>query len=418
MTGRQGAALVALLAALAAACDPSGDLAGAVDTSVAAAGAVTSTAAPLAEPPQVDRLVVVDDDGLVASIDRNGDDRVVLSEERELPFQPVWSPDSTRIAYASRAANPSFVVVDAVSGESTGVATESASFYFFWSPQGDRLGSLRNGPSGIVFEVVTAGDKLVIDEVDTGQPFYFSWSPAGDRVVAHVGADRLDVLSPPDDGLGPEALALAPGAFRAPQWVQAGVVGVLQRAGGQRLAVVAADGSETAVVTVEGGVGFAVSPDGERVAVISFLEVDGTSVSAMLQSVPTLPRNRLYVVDLATGEATAVTEEPALAFFWSPDGTKLLVMELSDAPQEVQLTVWEEGETTPGPSFRPEVSWVDEFLPFFDQYAQSMRLWAPDSSAYAFVGRIGDESGVWVAPADGGAPLLVSDGSWVSWSPS
>ena len=66
--------------------------------------------------------------------------------------------------------------------------------------------------------------------------------------------------------------------------------------------------------------------------------------------------------------------------------------------------------------FGPDGSFVRDFLPFFDQYAQNVSLWAPDGSAFAFPGTIDGESGIWVQQV-GGELDRVSDGTWVSWSP-
>jgi TolB protein len=413
---RRLAALAAVAALITSACTSSDEPAGDGSTTTAPPTTLTTTTTNAPAPLDVDRLVVVDSTGRVVTVDRDGSDERVLSADGELPFQPVWSPDGRRIAYASRAASPGFVVVDAEGGEQAKVATGSASFYFSWSPQSDRLGSLRNGPTGIVFEMIDVGAEVSVREVDTGQPFYFAWSPAGDELVAHVGANRLDVLSPLPQGPDPEALAPSPGLFRAPQWLDGGVVSVLERSGGAEVAFITRGGDETPIARVQGIVQFEASRDGRLLAVMSFLPDGGDSVSVLFQTDEALPTNRLHVVDTATGEATQVTTEPALAFFWSPDGSKLLVMGLAGEPGQVRWSVWEDGVATPGPAFRPSATWIAEFLPFFDQYAQSMRLWSPDSSAYAFAGRIGDDTGIWVAPADGGEPALVSDGSWVSWS--
>lgn len=414
MVSTKVAAISIAAAVLAAACT-SGDGPVASDASTTAPPTTTSTTSAPARL-EIDRLVVVDSTGRVVTVDGDGGNQQVLSEEGELPFQPVWSPDGTQIAFSSRAASPGFVVVDAASGEQRRVTTGSASFYFSWSPQGNRLGSLRNGPTGIVFEMVDVGDELSIREVDVGQPFYFAWSPKGDELVVHVGANRLDVLSPLPQAGEPETLAPAPGIYRAPQWLDPGVVSALERDDGVEVAFIARDGAETPIVRVQGVVQFEASHDARRLAVMSFDGEGGDSVSVLLQTDEPLPANRLYVVDITTGEATQVTTEPALAFFWSPDGSKLLVMELAEEQGKVQWSVWEDGVTTPGPVFTPSAGWITEFLPFFDQYAQSMRLWAPDSTAYTFAGRIDEETGIWVVSADGGEPVRIIDGSWVSWS--
>ena len=65
----------------------------------------------------------------------------------------------------------------------------------------------------------------------------------------------------------------------------------------------------------------------------------------------------------------------------------------------------------------PGQVFIDQFLTYFDQYALSHRLWAPDSSALLLP--VADPDGsthVAVMPRDGGAPLRL-DGAIAFWSP-
>jgi TolB protein len=59
---------------------------------------------------------------------------------------------------------------------------------------------------------------------------------------------------------------------------------------------------------------------------------------------------------------------------------------------------------------------VSQFLPFFDQYALSHRLWSPDSSALVLPARVEGASQIMLFPADGGEPRPVAPGSMAFWS--
>lgn len=361
----------------------------------------------------MDRLVVVDGGGLVVTMNPDGSDRVVLSGEREFPFQPVWSPDATAIAYASRASDAALIVADAdASREARRAAIDTPPFYFYWSPTGDELGSLRNGATGgLVHDRFDVGDELTFAEVDTGAPYYFSWNPAGTSTVAHVGVDRLDIVS--GDG-STEALGVMPGAFQAPQWTADGIVAAALSGDGQQIVRIDGDSVET-LAEVDGSVIFGVSATGRYLAVQSFnSDVDSVSV-ALLQD--PAPPNRLQVIDLDSGERTTVTDRPAVGFFWSPAVDRLLIIEATGEIGELVISVWDGGEIREGPRFVVAAQWFSEFLPFYDQYAQSMSLWAPDARAYAFVGTYEGERGVFVAETDGGTVAKVADGIWVAWSP-
>ncbi len=407
-------AAAAALTLLAAACTSADDAAVETTTPPASSTTTTSTTAAPSASLDVDRLVVINDDSQVVTMNRDGSDVVVLSEEGDVPFQPVWSPGGRDVAYASRAESPEFVVTDATGGSRRAADSFAASFYHYWSPDGTRLGSLRNGANGLAFEVISVdGDSIGVEEIDNGQPFYFSWSPAGDRAVAHVGADRLDLI----DGAGSsEPLGSEPGAFQAPQWTPAGIYAAIRRGGGQEIVQIDDSGDVVAVASADGGVIFSASPSGGLVAAQTFVEGD-SGVSVALLADP-LPPNRLVVIDVESGTITPVLDRPAVAFFWSPVFDRLLVLAAAEEAGFLTWSIWEDGELSDGPTFRPAVQWVAEFLPFYDQYSQSVALWSPDASAYAFPGAIDGDAGIWVAPVGAGAPKVISSGSWVAWSPN
>ena len=61
---------------------------------------------------------------------------------------------------------------------------------------------------------------------------------------------------------------------------------------------------------------------------------------------------------------------------------------------------------------------LQDTFPFFPQYAQSLSFWAPDSSAFAFAGQVEGQGGIWVQDLAEDSPTMVSDGTWVAWSPA
>jgi Tol biopolymer transport system component len=79
--------------------------------------------------------------------------------------------------------------------------------------------------------------------------------------------------------------------------------------------------------------------------------------------------------------------------------------------------VWSGDHVTTSAAYEPSQTFGQQYLPFFDQYAQALTPWAPDGSAFAFAGVVGGSAGVYVQQVDGGAPTRVSDGEFVLWSP-
>jgi TolB protein len=291
------------------------------------------------------------------------------------------------------------------------ITTTSGTFYYSWSSQDDLL-FLSNAAAGLRLDLTSFDGSDLTDPrtVATGAPLYFSWDPDGGRMATHISLDRFE-LSDLDQAtdLGPE-----PGVFQAPQWTDRGIVAVETHAGAPRLIVVSPDdGAVEPLATLIGPAYFVASPDGTRVAVQAITD-EGDILSAIYQPIPAVPANRLAVVDTERAEVTSVTNGLVLAFFWSPDGTRLLVLDVT--PDGVATwNVWDGDELREVVQFRPAETFVRNVLPFFDQYAQSMSLWSPDGSRFAFPGTIDGEEGIWVQPLDG-ERRLVSDGTWVSWS--
>ena len=281
-------------------------------------------------------------------------------------------------------------------------------FYIYWAPDGSRIAALHNAAEvGLQFELVDVDDSSS-SVVDSGAPYYFSWSPDATRLVTHVGGDRLGILAPGSETIDLGSTAIG---YQAPHWTPAGIF--FLDVDGLRIRDV--DANSRLLAMVPGPIAFVANPQGTMVAVQAFAE-NGLGQTAALQQSPTIPSNVIVVIDVATGEIETATDGPGIGFFWSPDGRSLLTLDPGGAVGEVDISTWVEGETRPLVTVMPPVSFFREFLQFFDQYAQSHQLWAPDSSAVALAGAIDGESGIWVIPVDGSDPRLVSEGTWVAWS--
>ena len=129
---------------------------------------------------------------------------------------------------------------------------------------------------------------------------------------------------------------------------------------------------------------------------------------------PTAALGPLFVTGLATEKPKLISEGPVLAFFWSPDGRYLLYLGLEttarprtqpgstfsrqqDPPLWMRWHVWGERRSVAYGRFIPSPTMLLEYLRFFDQYAQSMTLWAPDGRAFTYAGaNENGEDGIWV----------------------
>jgi hypothetical protein len=371
-----------------------------------------------AVPTGVGRLAVVDDLGNLVTVDPDGSDAVVLDEAVEgevVVQQPTWAPDGTRVAWVRVEANEDGVsgilVTKRIDGtRPTEAPTTVTPFYLFWDPTSARIAYLGSSSSseielGIV-EVADGGTEAM--PLDAGQPFYLSWAPSGTQLLVHVGTDRLERL----DLDGTLATVDArPGAFSTPVWTADGRSLVYASETGDRQRLLVRDLDEEQgreLVPFEGAITFVVSPDGSRVAFQVVQGVDDV--------------NPLSVIDRETGAIERVASEFVPSFFWSPAGDRLLYLVPESDPDRVWFRwgIWD-GESTFGATrFYPSLVFGRDYLSFFEQYAQSMSLWAPDGRAFAYAGyNESGQEGIWVQPVElDREPVLVTDGAFVAWSPA
>ena len=416
------------LALIAAACTGGDDRTSPADEVTTLPGAPTTTAAPPPPtaapttgaavptaplgPDVVGRLVVLDAAGSVVTLNPDGSDPIVIADaaqEGAVFFQPLWAPGSERLAWSEASPAGFAVVISRADGTDRSAATmPTPPFYFYWAPDGRHIAALHNGLNGSIDLKLISVGKTESTLMGTGAPFYISWNRETGDLVAHIGADRLETI---DRSGGARDLGPTTAGYQAPQWIPGGIVHL----DGSDLQLLDASGRSQTLLIAPGPVSFVANPQGTRLAIQSFGE-DEPTLTVALQRVPEIRPNVVVVVDLATRETTIVSTHSALAFFWSPDGERLLILDAAARRGLVEALVWEGGDPRLVTTFAPSPSFAREVLPFFSQYAQSYQMWSPDSTAFAFAGRVGDEDGIWVQPIDGSTAHRVTSGTWVSWS--
>ena len=115
---------------------------------------------------------------------------------------------------------------------------------------------------------------------------------------------------------------------------------------------------------------------------------------------------RVYngIAVLTVGESMEVIELdlPVLAYFWSPDGTKIVLVTLAEKQGALSWAMYdmETDERTRLVDFAPSAEQLTIFQ-FFDQYAYSHTVWSPDSSSIVFAGDLLTDS---VTASHGGHP--------------
>jgi TolB protein len=379
---------------------------------------------------QTGRIAFINTDGQLATANPDGSDvRVLSSGDQRLQF-PAWSPDSSKIATIGIDREGSFIHV--LSDETAAAAkeiyrsNEQGAIYLYWSPDSKTVSFLANNPdTGLALHLAseTEADRLLAG----GAPFYWQWTSDAQNLLIHTGftgeGSRLGFISLTDatlqENLVQENLA-PPGFFQAPGVSASGNYIAYAEANEFRGTQVIIQNNPTLTeveavkreVKHEGAVALSWSPSEDKLAFTSPAK-NAPAVYGQLQ-----------LLDAETGLLETLSENLAVCFFWSPDGKYIAYLTPNlnrndgdvsslentfyvsrqavsqqvvsqqvvsqQALQQVQersfllelhvvdITTKEDKRLA---TFTPTFLFVDQFMPFFDQYALSHHIWSPDSSA-------------------------------------
>lgn len=423
---------VACAAVLAAGCTgaaPSRTTSG--PTSVLPASASPSADVPAGAAAIPGTLLIREPDGSLVTVRPDGSRRLTLAAAGGGAVevsQAAWSPDGARVAWGQAdqvgGSVRTLVVASAPGG---GARTETEvpflPFYLAWDPTSRHVAYLGNQGDGVGLGVVrgAGGGAPVSRALDEGQPYYFAWGPTGERLLIHEGDDRLEELTL---GGASRTIDPLPGIFQAPAWSSDGRTQVfVRRGGGLRQTIVARHRDRARsrdLVGIEGAGFMVLSPDGRRVA---FQALSPDELDLYDRDLPERAEDvGVTVVDLVTGRQERISSEIAAAWYWSPDGSHLAVLEPvydGDGPISFRWRVWDGDADVLTPRFTAALPLLQETTPFFSQYAQSWSMWAPDGSAFAFpLDLPGEPNTIVVQPVGTDLPpYAIGRGTFVAWSP-
>ncbi len=342
----------------------------------------------------------------MATVAPDGSDTRVLSSGPQRFQFPAWSPDGSRLAVLGADAGGGFISLleDAANEEAAELyrSSDEPPFYLYWAPDGETLGFLASRPGeGIGMHVAGVSGTVQSRLLATGSPFYWQWTGDGQGLFIHANAfgetARLGFTSRVRDTLGTNLAT--PGRFQAPGLSPSG----------RYVAYAAAEPNRDTYVVVEGKPGSSLDVRREAThqgfAALTWSPVrDELAFISPTEAAPT-SAGPLKLLSAESGLLEPLTEKPAVAFFWSPDGARIAYFtprrttggDLAEpAPsaemvaQRAQgrpllLDVYVVDVVTKSErlltSFAPSPQFVAQFLPFFDQYALSHSLWSPESDA-------------------------------------
>jgi TolB protein len=209
------------------------------------------------------------------------------------------------------------------------------------------------------------------------------------------------------------------------------------KGGADAVVVAARDGSGEQSMPVFGLAAVDFAPTDDTLASIGAIEPVVTPTG--------LPIGPLRLIDAATGATRTLLEGTVVTFAWSPDGSTIAAIRLVPAADgsnastaspsagaspttsspppagqfEIRLAFVDvaSGKIRSEPEVAPGERYVSALMTYFDQYALSHRLWAPDSSSILLPQAEPDgTTHVDVIYANGDAPVSF-DGEIGFWSP-
>ena len=308
--------------------------------------------------------------------------------------------------------------------------------YLDWSPDSSKLAFLTHDLNDAAFSVnlVNAAGGIRPQAIFTGTTAAWHWNPDSTTLVAKIGTqdggdDQMAIFDA-QSNTTQDISAKGVQSFTAPSYSPDGNFMLLTQHSDKENKLILADRNGKAnktLATFNGNIAFSWSPAGAKLAYV-------------VQSSAGQTGGPLHMLDANTGDDKVLTQQPVVAFFWSPDGTHIATFSnmmpgsadpkfagFNFAPPTSRsvfllqtidvnaITVRQLFIIEPTEAFR-------RMTTEFDRYARAVNIWSPDSRRLVFTltYRNGTNNTDYVLETESSGsinPRNLSHGSLAFWSP-
>src|SRR5215831_866250 len=299
----------------------------------------------------------------------------LVKNSRDFYSWPVWSPDGTRLAcfrvVAGEEGATEGLYIFEVASSQVLISYEDPGLhpiYAYWAPNGQHIAVLLSGPGALSLGLWPASGRQRPRTLAQGVPFYFDWRADARALLVHNGGDpeakegHSVSLLEIDNGKR-NLVSRAPAAFGPPSWSSDGkwlAYGDTGKDGAKTtLMIASADGSAPK--------SFATLPEKLALEWSPTQPILAVATSSFVGD-PLLDELRL--IDVSSGKTRTIIKERFVAYFWSPDGKRILYVKRK---RDTDLWTWAVAEVGDGTThevvdFAPSRSLLQVFQ-YFDQYA-------------------------------------------------